>query len=499
VKVSWGLRIGEEDVPILRPPRIDYGTRGLGLGYVADITLEVPADGALDFVGKPARVGYNVEGVGQVFEGVITRVRTRQGKAEVVISHPINLKNKMNLLKLVSGEEKHVVAYGARGRLMNTYVISREADLSFVCSVGSKSPYSYCWTCSPFWHNYIVETVISDSRLKIWLFRKILGRADPDKVWYPDLRMEQVGPLYSDGDTIVFTNPAGSGEILSVGRRLSDGQVVGKVRVYGLKKDATGTLLEVELSDRLVPSSYDSVKLVYDSTVDAIWGVPPLYVYYTGQAPTYIPAIVTPGGPSAPVDILTDILQSVEVSEAPFLDIELSFQSEESYEEIVQRVAKLGLIYVFPLLNRWRIAPAVTALPPIPKYKFTDREILQGSMEIEKEFPSPKSLQVLYSNLDVYPPLGEGSTEVSVGGLGDTLVYDARWAGKISALKSARAYVKYIQALRISFETPLIPDLVNVDVGDFVRVGTKDFQVIARMVHEDKIRWELREAVWIPV
>ena len=506
MKLKYSLRVGGQDYTdrLLSVSSIDTGVKGLGFGYISDITVECAYDSNLmSAVGQSAEVGLLIEGVSVVYKGEVRKVSVRDGKVSLSISHLTYFIKYPPLKTYYSSSAgrtfKVPVIYGYVGDTFDVkgYAVGVEYEefypRRYLLMVGDK----------PVSNGYVqLSTDVYASKVQI-IEEEVWGAKASD--WF-ELIESNASAMYRRYKFNVSYNIEN--------RVLRVYQVTGNMTFYGGKRQEDGTIAYTEICGAGASSGpticphepgtldqlYDELKVQHNDSASYTSGIwvaeiwknslvtPETYFEYTIQG---YPVI---SSPYKPEDVALDIFSRLGISatkEGTFLDIKLMFQSEEGWKRILSKIAEQGVLYYIPsLLGSYRIRTALPTDPPV--FTFTSQHILPRSLGVEKSASVFRSLKVIYNQ-------GKSSLTIGTGSPQETYEADFIINGT-SAQTFADAYLQYHQkTMKVKFSTPLLPELLNIDVGDVVKVNyglygiSQNFQVVQRTIRKERIDWVVRE------
>ncbi len=453
---------------------IDVGVRKLGFGYVSDVSVECAYfPELLDAVGKNATVGLFLEGRSYLFKGKIKSVSVSDGKTTLSIQPqtPENLFKPRKRI-FVSAYGKHFtvpVVYGNGVCNAELLAIQKKAEGTYQLLVGDNPDVQGAYQ--------VEEGVYA-------IDDKILLRYDTPR-WEKLPDSSQAWDLTSYGSDVY----------LRICRNCHD--------KYGVKKLQDGSLRETFLTSErelfLKGDDYDYVKFV--------WNAPPqslcidsfdLSVYENRDLSMdneiRTKKVIRVNSISRPHAILSDIFlrNSIpfEKRSQYWHEVNLTFQADEGFKEVAQKVALFGLIYVIPKHDRFLIVSTDPRNPSV--FTFTENLIIPQTLSIEKTSPEFNKLTVIYNRGSSKLTAGSGTPEKEI-----TADFIADYA---SASNFANAYLQHSRKnTTVKLSTPLLPETLDLEVGDFVNLDCKTyrirgkFQVIQKTIRKTRIDFKLKE------
>ena len=477
MKLRYSLRVDGQDYTdrLISVSAIDTGVKGLGFGYISDITVDCAFERSLlDSVGSSVEVGVHLDTTTTTYKGTVQKVSVQGGK----LSLSVNASNPEALFKprqriYIGNYNRYVsipVVYGNGWCKANLLAIQKKNDGIYQLLVGDNPNVAGAY-------QYSSGVYVLDNR--------ILRSQDKEK-WatLPDGSTNQAWDI----------SQYSSDQYLEIMRYCH--------QKYGVRQQQNGTL------DKTLLGSSDSVFVegglyqwiefvdISGCLIDS-WS--PVQVYewsdpIEGREITDI-QYINVSSLASPYQIIENILGRNGISYttgAGFLGISLCFQADEPFKDIVQKVAEQGLIYVVPHHDSFRIVPAVFTSVPT-RFFFTDAMFLQQSVSVEKSPALFNTLKVLYDREDDTLTVGSGTPEKE---------YRADFiTDTTSAQTFANAYLQYHQKnTKVRFSTPLSPEFIAVvDVGDVVTVSyplyglNQNFQVVQKSIRKERVDWVVKE------
>ena len=475
MKLKYSLRVGGQDYTdrLLSVSSIDTGVKGLGFGYISDITLECAYDSNLmSAVGQSAEVGLLIEGASTIYKGTVEKVSLQGGK----VSLSLRAKRPEEQFKprqrvYIGVYDKHVavpVVYGNGSCYARLLATQKKTDGLYQLLVGDNPNVSSAY-------QYSSGVYVIDARVRV--------SQDPEH-W----------DILPDGTTIGWDiSQYSANQYLGIHRYCH--------KKYGVKRNGDGSTSETLLGSTdwvfVQGGQYQWIKFVAISgcLIDS-WQPVQVYTWDDLAKDREISDTqrISVSSISSPSDIIADILQRNGIAYSlgsGFLIIDLCFQADESFKDIVQKCAEQGLIYIVPHHDSFKVVPAVfSSVSPI--YTFTESVFLPQSVSVERPSPPFNTVTVLYDREGASISSGSGSPEKE---------YRADFiTDSTSAQTFADAYLQYHQkTMKVKFSTPLLPELLGIDVGDVVKVNyglygiSRNFQVVQRTIRKERIDWMVRE------
>lgn len=478
---------------------ISIGVRDLGLGYISDITAELVFDGSLlDVKGKNAVVGILVNGKGYVYKGIVRNAKGKNNKATLNISHKLS-SIKFKPLKTISFQRddnsnkvyKIPVIYGngrsffAKTKALYTVDINEipgarkyrwlVGDKPFSGSVQYGNAY-----CIDDFSVFTTRSSTVDSNIHDWL--ELIEEYGTWGTAGSYRRYKVKAYQINDQNILAFQGILNS-------------------NVYGGKNNGDGTIdytsiPEIGIGKYVIEDKYDEIKFEWANKGEIGVYQPKVSIYSSAPVTKDNDIIgersITMYSFDKPADIAKDIIDSNGFSgeiKGYGTAVQLNFQSEESYSEILQRVAEMGLLYIVPTLgDKFEIYP----VSGNPIETLSENDFLIDSFETEDKVSEVDKLKVVWNKEKGESFYGSGDKEKE---------YKADFiVDQTSVNNFANAYLDYYQKQRyVSFETPLYPTYLDLNVGDVITVNhsfygiNQDFQIIEKSIRDESIKFKCKE------
>lgn len=497
MKVKRSIQIGGVDYTdkLISVSDINVGVRDLGIGFVSDISVDIVFDtNLLDARGQEAIVGILVDGKSYTYKGKVREINVEGNKATLNISHILSsirflplktirvlqddLEWKVFTVPVIYGYGRY---FTVKQRALRTVDLGELpnvrkyrwliGDKTFSGSVQEGDAY-----CIDDFSVFAENKNTVDTNLHDWLELIELVETPTNYRRYK-IKAYQINDKY-----------------ILVLHHLN-------VNVYGGKNNGDGTISytqipETGIGDYVIDDKYDEIKVEHVNKGQIGVYAPSVSIYYTEPATSENEIIgkrkIITYNYDKPADIAKDILQINGYTaniKGYGPNVSLNFQSEQSYEEILQKVSEMGILYVVPNLNdSFDIVPAGGT----PVLTLSESDFVERSFKLRMREVNITKLKVIWGD----------EQEESYYGTGEKLKeYKADFiVDQTSVDNFASAYLDYYRKQTfVEFETPIYQSYLDLNVGDVVNIQysrygiNKNFQVIEKSIRKDTIKFKCKE------
>ncbi len=482
---------------------IDIGVRGLGFGYVSDITVELVFDSSLtNCIGKTAIIILQVNERSYIYEGIIEKVFIKNETVSLNIRHILSIKKFLPLpiryFPDIRESLKIPVIYGS-----GQYDLIDFNAIAVYSTKGAdgRRIYSFLVGDKPLVESREFSSGVFVFDAPIWEETAYGRETHP---WFEliesnpssEYRRYKFNINYNLEEKIMNISPVTGDMSFFAGKRQGDGTILYTQITIDQN---TGLGFISDIYDELKIQHHTSISYVTGDWKTELWRNQNLSESYKPQK--YFRSRIDTTRTQAidsPVDIIYDILKknnfSVRKKVYPSSSARCNFRTTDDYINIIQKVAEAGSLYVVPTMNNsFDILPAGFDLSP--KATLSVNDFIERSFSISEREADFTKLKVLWSS-----PIFGG--QVSYYGEGDReKEYKAEYLVRGTDVDIfANNYLSYYQKQKyISFETPLYPDYLDIDVGDVVTINysrysiNQNFQIIEKSIRNERIRFKCKE------
>jgi hypothetical protein len=172
--------------------------------------------------------------------------------------------------------------------------------------------------------------------------------------------------------------------------------------------------------------------------------------------------------------------------------VNLTVNSQETYQTILEKSAQMGLYYVIPTYKGY--VDVVGIGEGVSEFTITESHII------------PKSIRISLTTWDIIDVLevkwnNDANTDTYGSGKRKEIYTADYITDQTSADNFGNNYLAYKSPKKeIEFSTPLLPDVIGLDVGDIITLNYSkyslllDVQITQKQIEESVIKFKCREA-----